>query len=48
MKKIKNSCGGAGCDYKPYFMPMGIKSSQKDLFKKVGTATFVKNRVCKN
>lgn len=22
--KIKNSCGGQGCEIKPYFVPMGI------------------------
>lgn len=26
MKKIKSSCGGQGCEIKPYYMPMGIST----------------------
>lgn len=27
--KIKNSCGGQGCEIKPYYMPIGIVKTYK-------------------
>jgi|688.fasta_scaffold00478_6 hypothetical protein len=35
---VKNSCGGQGCAYKPYYAPMGIKRialGNKNLVKKI-------------